>query len=272
MKCGTAIIYLAFIHCVAACHPEIAFLGHANRLEDPNLVDVFFFCKANGSFLVWGINNNSTGLNGFYGYELGKFVVGSREDFKYIATLLSSEKTGENLYQMESVLVLSFPSDRLELLKVVMCNTNLEISEYVYTHVSEGAFNSVINSSIKSTVGIDYVYSGLNNSIHILRCGTQFNELFVEIKEPGIEFTLNQSLTRKLFFSDNTTANVLSIVMPDERFYVTSLIILQHLDDVVVTCSSSMGNASITIGYETSKNTSLMTTSQYTLPKTGEYN
>ena len=257
---------------MAACHPEITFLGHANRLEDPNFVDIFFSCKAIGSFLVWEVNN-STSLSGFVGSDLGQSAVDSRGYFNYIAAMLSSGKISDGLYQMESALVLSLRSEKLELLEAVKCNTNTDRSEYEYTPVSESAFNSVLYSSIKSTVGIDYVYSGLNNSIHILRCGTQFNELFVEIKEPGLKFTLNQSVTGKLFFSasDNTTINVQSIVMPDERFHVTSLIILQHFNDIVVKCSSSMESASVTIGYETSKNTSFMTTSQDT-PKTGEYN
>ena len=212
------------------------FLRQVHRFNDSQYTDYYFGCNVVGQFLAWQFNSDS--LAGFLPNNIGRAVVNSRSGFRFTTTLLSSRAiTNESRFELDSILVVSFDNTLEPLPFMITCRNEGESNDATFT----GDDFDVTNSQTSEGVTLDYVLSGdivQGSKTHIFVCGTGFEFQFLQVTGPTIGFSQSDRIgvVKKVLSVDRRTANILGILMDEQPFNSTTLLVVVTNSVVNVRC------------------------------------
>ena len=227
--------------------PSIQYLGRVNRLQNKDFIDYYFSCSGHGNFLIWQLDDEP--LSGFQPIEIGEVVVSRGSSFTYTTVLLSSIRNDAGLaYEMISLMVVSF--DNVNPPKFVILCSNQDGVNSTSTDMPGGdVITHVENSMTVQNVTLDYVLSSntvrSRNYTHIFVCGTRSDFQFLEAVGPAVGFRKNDPLgdVKTVLSSSRDTVSILGVLMANQPFSTTTLLIVAVDSPVNVRCFSDNVNS-----------------------------
>ena len=238
MKCTLLVVLILW--CTDQCTSSVnnTLLRRVKRLENSSNIDHYFGCNVVGRFLIWQYNDIT--IRGFFPSDIGDAVVSSRSGVQFTTTLLASRThvNDTSLAELDSILVVSFEDVMDPSPFMITCSNGVESNVTNSTTLTE----RVVDSDKKKNIAFDHILSSTivlsRLNTHVFVCGSNSDFQFLKTAGPLISFSQSDTVgeMRTIISSDRSTVNIQGILMAQDLFNKTTLLIVPEDGMVDVRC------------------------------------